>query len=46
VDVDDVYLVDDTSFNYNSEYEFVHYSNCAFFHIKQNETVYKFTRKN
>jgi len=45
IDVDDVYVVDDSSFTYESKYEFIHYSNCAFFHIKQNGMTYKFIRK-
>lgn len=42
VDCDGVYRVDTDGFDINSEYEFVHYSNCGFFHIKQNEKTYRF----
>jgi hypothetical protein len=44
VDVHDTFLVDDASFNYEVEYEFVHYSNCKFFHVKQDGTVFRFER--
>ena len=46
IDVDDVFEVLDTTFNYHADFKFVHYSNCSFFRIEQNNTVYKFTRKN
>ena len=46
IDVHDVYIVNEHSFNYNHEYRFVHYSNCKFFHIEQNNMIYKFERKN
>ncbi len=45
VDVDDVFLIDDTSFDYHERYQFVHYSNCSFFHIEQNGKTYRFTRR-
>jgi len=45
VDVDAIFEVADNSFNYNVDYKFVHYSNCSFFHIEQNNTIYKFNRK-
>lgn len=45
VDVHDVFVVDDPSFNYQEAFQFVHYSNCRFFHIEQQEKVYKFVRK-
>lgn len=45
VDCDAVFKIDDDSFNYDLEYEFVHYSNCKFFHVKQNGTVFRFERK-
>ena len=44
VDVDAIFLIDDESFNYENEFEFIHYSNCEFFHIKQNDSVYRFDR--
>ena len=46
VDVHDVFVIDKSSFNYQESFEFLHHSNCSFFHIKQNETIYKFERKN
>jgi hypothetical protein len=42
VDVNGVYKVDNSSFNYEESYNFVHYSNCSFFHIEQKQTIYKF----
>lgn len=42
IDCDAIYEIDESSFNINSEYQFVHYSNCAFFHVEQNERLYKF----
>jgi len=45
VDVFDTFLVEDDSFDYDLEYQFVHYSNCSFFHIQQNGKKYKFKRK-
>ncbi len=44
IDVDAEYAVDNTLFNYHKPFEFVHYSNCKFFHVKQNETVFRFER--
>ena len=45
IDVHDRYVVNDSSFDYNLEFEFVHYSNCKFFHVKQNGEVFRFDRK-
>lgn len=45
VDVDDIYEVSDSSFEFESKFEFVQYSNCAFFHIKQRQKIYRFERK-
>lgn len=44
IDVDAEYLISDTSFNINEVYKFIHYSNCKFFHISQNNIVYRFDR--
>ncbi|WP_298498736.1 DUF6695 family protein [uncultured Algibacter sp.] len=45
IDVHEKFVVADDSFDYDLEFEFIHYSNCKFFHIKQNETIYRFERK-
>ena len=45
IDVDGLYTINDTSFNYNEPYNFIHYSNCAFFHVEQQNKVYKFELK-
>jgi len=42
VDCDGVYELTLEGFDIQSSYEFVHYSNCRFFHIKQNEMTYRF----
>jgi len=42
IDVDGLYKVDNENFNYQEAYSFVHYSNCAFYHIKQREIIYRF----
>lgn len=44
IDIHDVFTVEDDSFNYDLEFEFIHYSNCKFFHVKQNERIYRFER--
>lgn len=45
VDVDAVYSINDESFSYKDEFEFIHYSNCEFFHIKQNDSVFRFDKE-
>ncbi|PKQ43799.1 DUF6695 family protein [Confluentibacter flavum] len=45
VDVDAEYVVDNAIFNYDKPFEFVHYSNCKFFHVKQDGVVFRFERK-
>jgi len=45
IDVHERFVVDDDSFEYDLEFEFIHYSNCKFFHVKQNEKVFRFERK-
>lgn len=45
IDVHDKYIIGESGFNYDLDYEFIHYSNCKFFHIKQNGVVYRFDRK-
>ena len=46
VDVHGIYSIDDAGFNYAESYEFVHYSNCAFFHIRQNSKTFRFEKIN
>jgi len=46
VDVNDIFVVVDSSFNYQDRFHFLYHSNCSFLHIRQNESVYKFVRKN
>lgn len=45
IDVDDIFLVEESDFNFKNKFEFVHYSNCSFFHVKQNSKIYRFNRK-
>jgi hypothetical protein len=45
IDCDAVFIVEDSSFDYELAYEISHYSNCHFFHLKQNGKVYRFNRK-
>ncbi len=45
IDVHDTFIVEDKNFSYNQAFEFVHYSNCSFFHIQQHGKVYRFNRK-
>lgn len=45
IDVEGIYVSDELSFRFNEQYEFVHYSNCNFFHIKQNNNTYRFILK-
>lgn len=45
IDVHEKFIVDNNTFNYDLGFEFIHYSNCKFFHVKQNETIFKFERK-
>jgi len=46
IDIDAEYVSDDTNFEYHRTFEFVHYSNCKFFHVKQHDKVFKFERIN
>ncbi len=45
IDVHEVFRVTDEGFEYDLEYEFVQYSNCKFFHIKQRNRIFRFDRK-
>ncbi|MFG6686335.1 DUF6695 family protein [Mariniflexile sp. HNIBRBA6329] len=45
VDVHAVFKLETEVFNYHESFEFVHYSNCKFFHVKQNGKVFRFDRK-
>lgn len=42
IDCDAVYLVNNANFDIEADYQFVHYSNCKFFHIEQNSIEYRF----
>lgn len=42
IDCDGIYEIDSDGFDINSSYQFVHYSNCSFFHIEQDEIRYRF----
>lgn len=42
IDVEGIYKVNDKSFNCEKNYRFIHYSNCQFFHIEQEDKIYRF----
>ncbi|WP_339754502.1 DUF6695 family protein [uncultured Winogradskyella sp.] len=42
IDCDGIYIIDKQGFNINLDYQFVHYSNCLFFHIEQDSKQYRF----
>ncbi|MGC6430094.1 MAG: DUF6695 family protein [Jejuia sp.] len=44
IDCDALFTVEDDAFNYDLPYEFVQYSNCKFFHVKQGDRVFRFDR--
>ncbi|WP_248723771.1 DUF6695 family protein [Seonamhaeicola sp. ML3] len=44
IDVDAIFKVEDDNFVYQESYEFVHYSNCKFFHVKQNGAIFRFDK--
>ncbi|MEN3322841.1 DUF6695 family protein [Mariniflexile soesokkakense] len=45
VDVEAIFMVESENFNYHETFEFVHYSNCKFFHVKQNDMVFRFVKR-
>lgn len=45
IDIHDKFVVDDATFDYDLEFEFIHYSNCKFFHVKQRGKIFRFERK-
>ena len=44
IDIHDTFMVEDDSFDYDLEFEFIHYSNCKFFHVKQSGRVFRFEK--
>ena len=42
IDVDGVYRISEPGFNMDEPYEFIPYSNCNFFHIKQHGKTFRF----
>ncbi len=42
IDCDGIYKIDNEDFDINLNYQFVHYSNCKFFHIEQGHKKYRF----
>lgn len=42
VDVDGIYKLSELGFKINEPYDFIPYSNCSFFHIKQQGIVFRF----
>jgi hypothetical protein len=45
IDVNDIFRIVESGFNYREGYKFIHYSNCKFFHIEQAGSIYRFERK-
>lgn len=45
IDVDAHFELLQEGFEYEVNYKFVHYSNCAFFHIEQNNRIFRFNYK-
>ncbi|HMC00650.1 MAG TPA: DUF6695 family protein [Flavobacteriaceae bacterium] len=45
MDVNDIFVIDKPSFNFDEQFEFLYHSNCSFLHIKQSDTIYRFERK-
>lgn len=46
IDVDGIYVSENNiEFDFSGSFEFVHYSNCKFFHIKQNKNIHKYDLK-
>ncbi|GAA4886424.1 hypothetical protein GCM10023311_06860 [Flaviramulus aquimarinus] len=44
IDIHDKFVVEDDTFDYDLEFEFIHYSNCKFFHLKQHGKIFRFER--
>ena len=44
IDIHDRFIVEDDTFEYDLEFEFIHYSNCKFFHVKQRGIIFRFER--
>jgi hypothetical protein len=42
IDSDGIYVIDKVGFDINLDYQFIHYSNCSFFHIEQHSIEYRF----
>lgn len=45
IDVHALYEVNEEGFDYHESYDFIHYSNCKFFHVEQHGKVYRFEIK-
>jgi len=42
IDCDGIYKLDLEGFDINAKYQFIHYSNCGFFHIEQSSKEFRF----
>lgn len=42
IDCDGIYKVSSEGFDINTRYQFIHYSNCQFFHINQKDDTFRF----
>lgn len=45
IDVDGLYEVEKLGFDYGKSYQYIQYSNCEFFHIQQEDVIYRFNIK-
>lgn len=45
IDCDALFIVEDANFDFEKPYEIIYNSNCHFFHVKQNENIFRFNRK-
>lgn len=42
IDIDATYVISESGFDMSLDHEFVQYSNCLYFHVKQNGKIFKF----
>lgn len=45
IDCDALFISQENDFDYEQAFDIVHYSNCNFFHVNQNNNVFRFERK-
>lgn len=45
IDIDAEFKASNALFKHHKPFEFIHYSNCKFFHVKQGKEIFRFERK-